>query len=546
MRTQVSIPLISFLTAAFVNANLSGPVVDLGYAQYQGKYLEDNDLNNYYGIRYAQAPVHHLRWRPPMPIELHNNYSRSTPIDATTPGPACVQGKPTWFVDEEFPLPRPPGIEDCLLLDIKVPANPSSSSLPVMLEIHGGGYVLGSTSAYPGYALMQHARGDMIFVSIQYRLGAYGFLSSADILAHGTANVGLLDQRAALEWVQRNIRAFGGDPNRVTVHGGSAGGGALNHLMIMYGGVQAPPFQAAIVEYPWWQPMKNASVVEKQYRDLLLKTECDDIACLRGLDEDTLAVAIQSLYDLGYNATAVQYYGYGDFYFGPTVDGTIIRDLPSNEFKRGNFAKVPIMTNKETYEGLRFTDTALSTPEDVKQDLEQLFPFAQGKAAFWNRLFQMYPAENFNSSLFQREKIFGNSIVDCPTYYISTAASDWGVPVYKMAFNAGTQLHASTYPYLFNNNTLNYTTPGSVDNTTMSSIMLDWFVSFVMVHDPNAISYSGMPKPHWPTYLEASAPGTSNGYRVIEVNYTNIAVVADQDASPQCDFWHAQSYVIRS
>ena len=120
-----------------------------------------------------------------------------------------------------------------------------------MVQIHGGGYAGGNAETYPGYALVNQSRGDLIYVSIQYRLGAFGFLSSAEIRENGAANAGFLDQRAALMWVQRNIRAFGGDPAKVTIIGGSAGGGSVLNQMILYGGQANPPFRAAISERPW-------------------------------------------------------------------------------------------------------------------------------------------------------------------------------------------------------------------------------------------------------------------------------------------------------
>lgn len=94
--------------------------------------------------------------------------------------------------------------------------------------------------------MVNQSNGNMIYVTIQYRLGPLGFLSSAEVKENGVANAGLLDQRAALDWVQRHIDKFGGDPDKVTIIGGSAGGGSVTAQMIMYGGVADPPFRAVI------------------------------------------------------------------------------------------------------------------------------------------------------------------------------------------------------------------------------------------------------------------------------------------------------------
>lgn len=108
------------------------------------------------------------------------------------------------------------------------------------------GYTLGFAEAFPGNALVYQSNGTMIYVSIQYRLGAYGFLAGAEVTENGDRNVGLLDQRAALIWTQRHIRKFGGDPSKVSIIGGSAGGGSVMNQMILYGGVASPPFRAAM------------------------------------------------------------------------------------------------------------------------------------------------------------------------------------------------------------------------------------------------------------------------------------------------------------
>jgi carboxylesterase type B len=229
--TFASLTALSLLTClsgshARLIGNASQPVVDLGYAQYRGN-TSLTGTNVFYGISYAQAPVGELRWRPPQDIEASNDYVPTEVQNAESPGPSCVQGTPAWRPPQRgnltvnFPVT---GEEDCLRLDVVVPTQPQSSSLPVMVMIHGGGFTQGSSYALPGSALVDTASGSMIYVSLQYRLGAFGFLSSADVRENGQANVGLLDQRSALNWVQRNIRAFGGDPAKVTIIGGSAGG----------------------------------------------------------------------------------------------------------------------------------------------------------------------------------------------------------------------------------------------------------------------------------------------------------------------------------
>jgi carboxylesterase type B len=227
------------------------PIADLGYARYRGNtsYRADFNTDVYYGIRYAQAPIGDLRWRAPLDIEANNNYSLDDVIDAQGPSTACVQGTPTWrSYAQNIKLPvAVVGEEDCLIVDVYVPTNPKSTALPVLVDLPGGGYTQGSANAFVnrGQALVGAANGSMIYVSAQYRLGGYGFLSSVEVKQDGAANAGLLDARSALNWVQRvrivpglgadgthanvnggqNIHAFGGDASKTTLIGGSAGGG---------------------------------------------------------------------------------------------------------------------------------------------------------------------------------------------------------------------------------------------------------------------------------------------------------------------------------
>lgn len=126
---------------------------------------------------------------------------------------------------------------------------------------------------------------------------------------------------------------------------------------------------------------------------------------------------------------------------------------------------------------------------------------------------------------------------------MGTAVSDANQPVWKLVFNAGSELHGATVPWLFDANSAN-------DNSTLAAIMKDWFLSFAVNLNPNSQSWSDNAKPHWPQYTSqistGAAAGQGNNFVVIEVNATNIAVMTDPDASDRCDFFHGQSYVVRN
>jgi carboxylesterase type B len=159
-----------------------------------------------------------------------------------------VQGNPAWqWADFNNP-PDPKGSEDCLYLNIMAPANRPVGAplLPVLVKIHSGGYVQGSADWTDGYTLMKHTHGGILYVSIQYRLGVYGFLASNAVVSDGVANAGLLDQRLALNWIRKYISRFGGDGERITIEGGAAGGGSVSLHLMMFGGKSDPPFRGAI------------------------------------------------------------------------------------------------------------------------------------------------------------------------------------------------------------------------------------------------------------------------------------------------------------
>lgn len=178
--------------------------VDLGYSKYQGE-ASAGGVNQYLGMRFAAPPLGDLRWRAP-----------ADPVFNKTVQPATAFGPTCEIVGYTFPILS----EDCLFINVFAPTNATArSKLPVWFFISGGGYSGLSNANYRGTDVIPASNHSIILVNFNYRVGAFGFLASEKIRQDGSLNVGLLDQRKALEWVQKYIHLFGGDPNHVVIHG---------------------------------------------------------------------------------------------------------------------------------------------------------------------------------------------------------------------------------------------------------------------------------------------------------------------------------------
>ena len=194
-----------------------------------GQYSGNPEITVFKGIPYAAPPVGALRWAPPQPVQawegVYQAYTfRDIPIQVEERHP---------FYSREFYRCRKPMSEDCLYLNIWTPAETENDLLPVMLFIHGGGYKSGYSHeiTFDGDAL---ARQGVLLVTIEYRLGSFGYLAHKELRSENgcSGNYGLLDQIYALKWVRRNIRAFGGDPDKITIFGQSAGAMSVENLVV--------------------------------------------------------------------------------------------------------------------------------------------------------------------------------------------------------------------------------------------------------------------------------------------------------------------------
>lgn len=259
--------------------------VSTEYGQVEGSQVQG--LHVFRNIPYAQAPFGPRRFRPPVRPEPWDGVR-----DATRPGPAAPQppeGHPLGAVYSASVTG-----EDCLTLEVWTP-DPGAAGLPVMVHIHGGGFIFGAGSL-PGYSGRTFARDGVVHVGINYRLGIEGFL----YLGEGSDNLGLRDQTAALEWVQRNIAAFGGDPGRVTIFGQS--GGAVSVMLHLAMPASQGLFSRAIAQSGCSVPSVDADEATRVTRQVARKLGvAPTVEGLAGAPlEKTVAVAYKTLVRFGF------------------------------------------------------------------------------------------------------------------------------------------------------------------------------------------------------------------------------------------------------
>ncbi|PHH59445.1 hypothetical protein CDD80_1779 [Ophiocordyceps camponoti-rufipedis] len=278
------------------------------------------------------------------------------------------------------------GQEDCLTLDVQRPAGVKrGDDLPVLFWIWGGAFAFGGSAMYDATSLLNLARSqnqDFIFVAINHRIGGFGFLPGREVLADGSANLGLLDQRLALEWVADNIEAFGGDPGKVTIWGLSSGGISVFDQMVLYGGNATykgkPLFRAAIINSGGSAPAEPVDGVKGQaiYNAVSEKAGClnttttDSLTCLRNKDYPTLLNAMNSVPAFfSYSSIALSYL--------PRPDGLVLPDSPERLAEQGRIHAVPIIMGNQEDEGttIALFQWNLTTADDLAGYLSSaLFP----------------------------------------------------------------------------------------------------------------------------------------------------------------------------
>jgi para-nitrobenzyl esterase len=326
-----------FATALFALGAAYAAVDDpvrLDTGMVSGTTTSSTEVRVFKGIPFATPPVGDLRWRAPKPAAHWDGVRKADEF-----GPVCMQGN-----NQKMS-------EDCLYLNVWTGAKSAGDKRPVMVWIYGGGYTGGSGSQpmYDGEAL---AKKGAVVVTLNYRLGAFGFFSYPELTKEsdrrGAANFGVMDAIAALQWVQKNIAAFGGDPKRVTIFGESAGAGMVANLMT------APQakglFERAIGESSAWSTARLARL------NTLTEAEQAGVKFAEGL-------GAQSLADLRAKpADAILKAGRGA---GPIVDGWLIPEDPGKVFAEGKQIEVPVLTGSNRDESFG------GNPKSAQEFIEQ-------------------------------------------------------------------------------------------------------------------------------------------------------------------------------
>ncbi|KAK1634242.1 carboxylesterase [Colletotrichum phormii] len=294
--------------------------------------------------------------------------------------------------------------EDCLALDVVVPdklwgksRNNSHSAAPVIVWLHGGSYVLGhkNFAANPA-GLIAKAQEDgsdgVIYVALNYRLGLFEWMSGPAFTEQGgVANLGLRDQRLALEWIQENIHLFGGDPDNVTVLGESAGGGSILHQLTAPGSSSGAPFKRAILQSPGFEPMEGPAKQNLQYKRVLEWASYFSNSTVSSLD-DLKQLPFDVLWKANQIIIAKSYWG-AWCPWGPAVDGDFVEDLPGVLLSNGKFDKsVEILTSHNSDDGFIFASPLIQTDDEyVSGLLQNLLPDASDDVIHYIKT-ELYPA----------------------------------------------------------------------------------------------------------------------------------------------------------
>ncbi len=466
-----------------------GPVIDAPAGRIEGQ--TEGKLRVFKGIPFAAPPVGEARWKPPRPMPRWTGTRKATEFP-----PACFQTKPK--LSNLYTRDPMPMSEDCLALNIWTPSN--ARNAPVFFWIYGGA-LSGGSSSEPMYDGSRLAAQGIVVVSINYRLGALGWLAHPELSAESplgvSGNYGLLDQIEALRWVQRNIRSFGGSPSNVTIAGESAGALSVMYLMA------APParglFAKAIAESAYMistpelkQRKYGSAAAEESGSRLCAALKAPNVGALRAMDAGALTEA----------APTTGYAPWG------TIDGHVLPRQLVDVFDRGEQAPVPLLTGFNSGE-IRSLMVLAPRPPATAAEYESIIRDRYADLA--DQFLRLYPGSDMKESILAttRDALYGWT-----SERLARKQAALGVPSFLYFFDHGYPaadsaglhaFHASELPYVFG--TPDRTpklwpkVPSTPPETKLSDAMIGYWSSFARTGRPQAAG-----APEWPAF------GTAGNY----------------------------------
>lgn len=488
-----------FLAAGACAVLLSAPaaragdrlVVATDLGKVKGTLISDGQVRAFLGIPYAAPPVGPLRWKSPQPAA---KWSGVRP--ATSYGQHCMQ--PKLYADMIF---RDPGqSEDCLTLNVWTPAQNKNERLPVMVWIYGGGFVTGGTSE-PRQDGEHLAHKGVVVVSMNYRLGVFGFLAlpglAAESAQQAAGNYGLMDQVAALHWVRRNIAAFGGDPGQVIIFGESAGSISVSAqmasplsrgLFVRAIGESGGALTGPRLRFP------ALPVSEKRGEEFAQSAfKSSNVSFLRSVSAGNLLKA----------ATAAPH---GDAVFWPNVDGDFMPESVPAIYAEGKQAHVPLLAGWNKDEGTQdvLDQSEKPTPETLRELARKRFGPRAGE------FLRVYSASNDAQALRVAEDFAGDAFIAYSTWeWLEAQVRTGDAPVYRYRFDLGSPgdpnhpaaigaFHSDDIEYVFGTLDSRQGAKWRPEDYKLSELMQNYWTNFAKTGNPN-----GAGLPQWPTYNEA-------------------------------------------
>jgi len=467
------------LALLFSSVLLADPLtVKTEQGKAHGTTINEGKVNAFLGLPYAAPPVGELRWRAPQPAAKWKGER-----DAANFGSRCAQGRV--FDDMIF---RDSGeSEDCLFLNVYAPAEAKSKGkLPVMFWIHGGGYAGGASSEPRHNGDFLPLKG-VVLVTINYRLGVFGFLATSDLAkeANGSAgNYGLLDMVAALQWVKANIKKFGGDPDNVTIFGESAGSFAVSTLMAspLAKGLFAKGIGESGGAFSNVLPMDTLEARAKKDDAWVASLGVNSLTELRALSADKLLDAVKA----------------SKGHFSTVIDGKLLTEPVADTYAAGKQAHIPLLAGWNRDEG-SFLGNGM-TVEKWKGMAAGLFKERS------EEFLKLYPGDTDAQAVDSAGAYGGDAFIAFGTWkWIEAHRKTGDSPVYRYHFElralpskyhvGSFAFHSDDIEYVFG--TLD-TRPGQTvrpEDRKLSDQMMDYWTNFAKTGDPN-----GPGLPPWPKY----------------------------------------------